>query len=199
MSISGETEAIIIRTFLFTLLGAGTYLVARIRYRWRLRASKIWTTTQATIQVVNVEALPRNAGTQVTLAYSYFVVEYRSGEYTSIFADDDQAYDFARYLKNRVIAIRYDPRDPDRSVADEESLAEAIGEALQADASHNEQRIGDLSFDRATYFDKRRTSANPPSRSQRSPRSVRSRPPSCPAKRGDSSGRPPAEPSPSPR
>jgi hypothetical protein len=50
------------------------------------------------------------------LQYTYFVGEYRTGEYLHDFASESEADDFVRQMKDKRVQIRYDQSSPNKSV-----------------------------------------------------------------------------------
>lgn len=50
------------------------------------------------------------------LTYSYYVGEYRSGKYVHRFRREEQAGEFIRQLKDKVVHVHYDGSNPDQSV-----------------------------------------------------------------------------------
>jgi len=65
-------------------------------------------------------------GHYVTLDYSYFAGEYRSGKYTRGFATDDEANDFIRKLKDKRVTIRYKESNPDVSCLETSEIERAL-------------------------------------------------------------------------
>ena len=88
----------------------------------------------------------------VTFSYSYFVDEYRSGEFElPEFSSEDEADDFARLLKGKQVLAHYNPRNPDKSILDNASLQDTLSKAIQDDKSATSPEVHSLAFDRADY------------------------------------------------
>jgi Protein of unknown function (DUF3592) len=92
------------------------YWLRRFYQKWRqTRASEGWPSVDATILSAETHGEgKRNFVAEVT--YSYFVDEYRTGKYLRHFRKDEDAFEFARQIRDKRIHIHYDPRKPDRSV-----------------------------------------------------------------------------------
>lgn len=52
----------------------------------------------------------------VELTYSYFVGEYRAGKYVHRFRREEEAEEFIRQVKDKIVDVHYESSDPDCSV-----------------------------------------------------------------------------------
>jgi Protein of unknown function (DUF3592) len=97
----------------------GAFAAAGVRKlyqkRRQKRAMEGWPATDATIQSGNV----RKEGMRsywADLTYTYYVGEYRSGNYVRRFHRRELADDFVRQVKDKRIHVHYDGSNPDKSV-----------------------------------------------------------------------------------
>jgi hypothetical protein len=83
--------------------------------RRQKKAMAGWPSTHATVQyaLVHKEG-PRSHWTELT--YSYFVGEYRSGQYIRRFRREEDAEEFARQMKDKQIQVHYTEANPEHSV-----------------------------------------------------------------------------------
>ncbi len=68
----------------------------------------------------------RNGSFTATLEYSYFVEEYRSGEYTEVFDSESEADKFVQMMKDQKVPVRYNPGKPDDSLIENEDVEQYI-------------------------------------------------------------------------
>jgi hypothetical protein len=54
--------------------------------------------------------------------YTYFVEEYRLGQYIHEFAKESDAENFARQIRNQRVQIRYKQSNPNKSVLEQRVL-----------------------------------------------------------------------------
>jgi hypothetical protein len=94
--------------------------------RWQKRRreslAQTWPTVEGVILSGEVEAVPKTSCFLVTLQYTYFVGEYRTGHYIHEFAKETDADDFVREMRDRRVPIRYNPSKPDNSVLEESAV-----------------------------------------------------------------------------
>jgi hypothetical protein len=98
------------------------FAVAGIAGWWHKRKQKIaevWPAVEGQVQFCNVEPVQDSSSCSVTLQYSYFVEEYRSGEYTEVFDSESDADKFAQMMKGQKVPVRYNPRKLDDSLIEE--------------------------------------------------------------------------------
>jgi hypothetical protein len=104
--------------------GIAVTVVSCVRYliwqgRIRLRRSGVgWTLVQGRILSGEVKDLPNLRQWVVTLKYSYFVDEFRSGQHSSMFRSEAEAADYLREAKDEQVMVRFQPNRPDRSTLD---------------------------------------------------------------------------------
>jgi hypothetical protein len=115
--------------FKYALYLAGGWGVVYFR-RWKKnRAETIaqgWPSVPGRIQSGKVERIPKTTRFHATLTYTYFVEEYRSGEYVHEFAKESDADDFIRQLKDKSVQIRYKQSNPDKSVLEQSVIEQHI-------------------------------------------------------------------------
>lgn len=75
--------------------------------------------------------MPNGPYHRVTLTYSYFVEEFRSGEYRCAFRGDEAAHCFARGMKNLQLPARYAPYAPNVSALDARTLNRRERQAIR--------------------------------------------------------------------
>jgi hypothetical protein len=95
---------------------------------WHKRKEKIaqnWPAIEGHVQSCSVAPLC-NGGYTATLEYSYFVEEYRSGEYTEVFDSEREADKFIQMMKDQKIPVRYNPWKPDDSLIENEEVEQYI-------------------------------------------------------------------------
>ena len=108
--------------FYFAFAWAALYL-RRWQKRRKESIAQSWPSTEARIHGATVLPVPKTNRFLVTLQYSYFIQEYRSGTYVHEFSKEENADDFARQMKDKKIQIRYNQSNPDKSVL-EQSVVE---------------------------------------------------------------------------
>jgi hypothetical protein len=95
--------------------------------RWQKRRLETqaqgWPSVEAIILSGCVEPIPKTSCFLATLQYTYFIDEYRTGQYIHEFARETDADDFVRQLANKRVPIRYNQSNPDKSVL-EQSIVE---------------------------------------------------------------------------
>ena len=98
--------------------------------RWLKRRrediAQSWPTVEGNILGGRVAPTPKTTRFQATLSYSYFVEEYRAGEYVHEFQKESDADDFVRQLKGKRTQIRYKPSNPDKSVLEESAVEQLV-------------------------------------------------------------------------
>jgi hypothetical protein len=95
--------------------------------RWQKRrresSAQAWPTVEGVVLSGQVAPAPKTSCFLVTLRYSYFVDEYRTGTYIHEFAREIDADEFVRQLKDKRVPIRYKQSNPDKSIL-EQSVVE---------------------------------------------------------------------------
>lgn len=95
--------------------------------RWQKRRRETiaqqWPSVEGVILSGQVAPVPKTSCFLVTLQYTYYVEEYRTGKYIHEFAKENDADDFVRQLRDRRVQIRYKQSNPDKSVL-EQSVVE---------------------------------------------------------------------------
>ena len=105
------------------------FLVSAIAAWWHRRMAKIalaWPSVDGHVQFDSVAPIQDSSSYSVTLQYSYFVEEYRSGEYTEVFDSEKDANDFASRMKDQKVPVRYDLKNPDKSLIEEEDVEQYV-------------------------------------------------------------------------
>jgi hypothetical protein len=98
------------------------FLVAGIAGWWHKHKEKIalnWPSIEGRVQFASVAPIQDSSSYSATLQYSYFVGEYRSGEYTEIFDSENGADKFVEMMKDQKVPVRYNPKDADDSLVEE--------------------------------------------------------------------------------
>ena len=96
--------------------------VAAWWHRRRQRIALEWPSIEGCVQFVSVTPITDSSNYTATLEYSYFVGEYRSGSYDQVFRSEEAANNFAQGMKDKKVPIHYSPRDPDKSVLEDEDV-----------------------------------------------------------------------------
>jgi Protein of unknown function (DUF3592) len=98
--------------------------------RWRKsRAENIaqgWPSVEGVVIGGTVAPIPKTRQFHVTLQYTYFVDEYRTGKYVHDFPSEPEADDFVRQLKDKRVQIRYKQSNPDKSVLEQRMLEQLV-------------------------------------------------------------------------
>jgi hypothetical protein len=93
------------------------------------KATEGWRITEARIH--SVEAHREGRKLWVEISYSYFVSEYRAGTYIRRIRSRDEADELIRNLRDKRLAIHYDPSNPDKSIIFDHELEMAVSLAPQ--------------------------------------------------------------------
>lgn len=104
----------------------------RFLRRRKHEAAQGWSSVEGTILYCKVTPIPKTTVFVATMTYSYFVEEYRAGEYEIEFSREDEADEFARSVKDRRLQIRYKPGKPDVSTLDESAIAQLSPVRIQS-------------------------------------------------------------------
>ncbi|MBB5059749.1 hypothetical protein HDF16_004478 [Granulicella aggregans] len=81
--------------------------------KWKRTPGDDWCVVEGRVQQAKViEGKGRDLGKYGVIAYSYFVNEYQSGEYTRSFLREDSATHFVSALKDKKIQVHYNPKNP---------------------------------------------------------------------------------------
>jgi len=98
--------------------------------RWRKSRSEEsaqgWPSVEGNISDGKVKPIPHTSRYLASLEYTYFVEEYRLGEYTHEFSKKSDADDFVRQLKGKRVHIRYNPSNPDKSVLEQSVIEQLV-------------------------------------------------------------------------
>jgi hypothetical protein len=98
--------------------------------RWRKNrnenAAQGWPSVEGRILNGKVTPIPKTSRSLVTLTYTYFVEEYRSGKYVHEFTNEDDADTFARQMKDKHVQIRYNQSNPNKSVLEQRAIEQHI-------------------------------------------------------------------------
>lgn len=124
----------VLEGLLFLTLVAGWLFVKRLPAMFRSLRGASWPMVQGNVESTTVNAFAEQSLAQ--LAYSYRVDGERySGYFTQQFADEQDAWDYVRPLKEQPIFVRYRPTDPEVSavrIDDQNSLLAAREESFVA-------------------------------------------------------------------
>jgi hypothetical protein len=108
----------------------GIAWVALYWRRWRKRRreeiAQSWPSVEGIILGGRVLPIPKTTRCNAILQYSYFVEEYRSGEYTHEFQKESDADDFIRQLKDKRVQIRYKQSNPNKSVLEQRTIEQLV-------------------------------------------------------------------------
>lgn len=104
-----------------TIISCVRYLIWRARIHLR-HSGADWTPINGRVLSGQVRDLPNLKQWVVILTYSYFVDEFRSGEFSSMFRSEEEAADYLREAKDQEVTVRYHPRRPERSTLDRTSV-----------------------------------------------------------------------------
>jgi hypothetical protein len=100
----------------------------RRKFQEHLQKSAVgWPATEGTIQWAKVERIPQSLRFVVNLTYTYFVDEYRAGDFAQEFRREWEADAFANSMRDRRIQIRYKESDPEISIIDRGSSKSLLG------------------------------------------------------------------------
>lgn len=113
---------LVVRIASFRAIGSALAINHRLRNRWRTFRARRWPSVTATVHTADVCPMPNGPYYRVTLTYSYFVDEFRAGEYRCAFRGEDAACHFARIMKHSELSARYNPTQPDVSTLDARTL-----------------------------------------------------------------------------
>jgi hypothetical protein len=115
---------------LLRLIGYALIAVAAVGGGWwHKRKEKIalaWPSVEGCVRFVSVAPTPKSSAYIATLQYSYFVGEYQSGEYTEVFDSEYDANDFVEKMKDQKVPVRYNPKEPDKSLIEEADVEQYI-------------------------------------------------------------------------
>jgi hypothetical protein len=95
-------------------------------YRWKQKVALSWPSVEGCVQFTNIAPLGGSGSYSAILQYSYFVEKYRSGEYTEVFDSEHDADDFVQKMKDQKVPVRYNPKDPDKSLIEEADVEQYI-------------------------------------------------------------------------
>jgi len=115
----------LLRLLMYPLL----FVLSVVAGWWKKRKEKIalaWPSIEGRVQFVSVAPILDSSSYTATLQYSYFVEEYRSGEYTEVFDSEHGANDFIQKMKDQKVPVRYNPKDPDKSLIEEADVEQYI-------------------------------------------------------------------------
>jgi hypothetical protein len=85
-----------------------------------------WPCAEGTIQWAKVERISKSRRFVVNLTYTYFVGEYRAGDFLQEFRKEHEADAFANRMRDRRLQIRYKQSDPETSIIDRSSMEQAF-------------------------------------------------------------------------
>jgi hypothetical protein len=85
-----------------------------------------WPSVEGIIISGKVAPIPKTSRFHVTLQYTYFVEEYRSGKYFHDFSNESEADDFGRQMKDKRVQIRYNQSNPNKSVLEQSVIEQHV-------------------------------------------------------------------------
>jgi len=98
--------------------------------RWRKNRDEStaqgWPSVDGLIVGGKVLPVPKTKRFLANLQYAYFVEEYRSGKYIHEFANEADADDFVRQMKDKRVQIRYNQSNPDKSVLEQSVIEQYV-------------------------------------------------------------------------
>ena len=94
--------------------------------RRRENIAQSWPSVQAIILGGKVTPVPKTSLFHAILQYSYFVEEYRAGEYIHEFSKEADADEFVRQLKDKRVQVRYKQSNPDKSVLEQSTVEQLV-------------------------------------------------------------------------
>jgi hypothetical protein len=122
----------ILRSALFIKYG-GAFLLAWIGVyyrRWKKKhdeqIAQGWPSVEGRIVFSKVAQIPKTNKWLATLTYTYFVGEYRTGEYHHEFPNEAAGEEFVRAMKDKNVQIRYKESNPDKSVLEQRAIEQHI-------------------------------------------------------------------------
>jgi hypothetical protein len=93
---------------------------------YRESAARGWPSVEGVIVGGKVAPIPKTSRFHATLQYTYFVEEYRVGEYVHEFSREPEADDFVRQMKDKRVHIRYKQSNPDKSVLEQSVVEQQV-------------------------------------------------------------------------
>ena len=106
--------------------GWASIYIARWRKNRNENAAQGWHSVEGRIQSGKVVPIPKTSRSLATLNYIYFVEEYRTGKYVHEFANEDDADNFVRTMKDMRVQIRYNQSNPNKSVLEQRAIEQHI-------------------------------------------------------------------------
>ena len=106
--------------------GWGTLYLRRWQKSRREEAAQSWHLVEGNISSAKVESIPHTSRFVAKLQYTYFVEEYRLGEYTHEFSKKSEADDFAAKMKGQRVQVRYKQSSPEKSVLEQSVVEQHI-------------------------------------------------------------------------
>jgi hypothetical protein len=108
-------------------VGLGTVAWHR-RHKRRLETlAQDWPSVDGWIQCGTVQGIPNPPRFIVTLTYSFHADEYGAGTYTREFPNESDADAFVQQVKDKHVAVRYNPSDLDESVLEDVDVQQLTG------------------------------------------------------------------------
>jgi len=101
----------------------GALFIRRWLKRHRERVAQSWPLVDGVILGGKVERIRKTSYFRAILQYTYFVREYRTGEYFHEFSSEADADAFVRLMKDKRVHIRYKRSNPGKTVL-EQSVVE---------------------------------------------------------------------------
>jgi len=96
------------------------------RQRFREYRAESWPTVEGLIVGGNVQRIPKSSRYLATLSYSYFAGGYEAGTYLRVFKREPEADDFVRQLRDRRVLVKYNERNPRKSVVENRTIDQLV-------------------------------------------------------------------------
>jgi hypothetical protein len=96
------------------------------RHKRKEKMALAWPSVEGCVQFARVAPIRDSNSYSATLQYSYFVEEYRSGEYAEVFDSENDADKFAQRMKGQKVPVRYSPKSPDQSLIEEADVEQYV-------------------------------------------------------------------------
>ncbi|HUD21693.1 MAG TPA: DUF3592 domain-containing protein [Acidobacteriaceae bacterium] len=106
--------------------GWASIYVRRWQKSRREEAAQSWPLVEGNIAGAKVEIITHTSRYVAKLQYTYFVEEYRLGEYTHEFSKKTEADNFAAKMKGQRVQIRYKQSNPAKSVLEQSVVEQHI-------------------------------------------------------------------------
>jgi hypothetical protein len=111
---------------LYFVVGWAAIYFRRWRKNRQQEIAQSWPSVEGVIISGKVTPIPKTGRSIAKLQYTYFHEEYHTGEYFHEFANEDDADEFVRKMKDKRVQIRYKQTDPDKSVLEQSVIEQHV-------------------------------------------------------------------------